>query len=246
VPSIFLPAAIFMLATLSCPREVSAESAKPTRHIQKVIEGWTVNLDARLLESTNVDIGKQALRLLEHELFEMAFVLPSPQLGKLQKVTIQLDLNHGDLKSMQYHPSAQWLATHGYTKDLAKCVHIPEAAYFANRRDHLRQPCAILHELAHAYHDQVLGFDSPQITALWEKFCESGKYQSVMQIEGYTEPHYALKNAREFFAEMTETYLGENDFYPFNRAELNREEPEIYQFMQGVWGALPRQTKSRQ
>ena len=33
---------------------------------------------------------------------------------------------------MQYHPSAGWLRGNGYTEELEKCVHIPDAARFAN------------------------------------------------------------------------------------------------------------------
>ena len=43
----------------------------------------------------------------------------------------------------------------------------------------------------------------------------------------------------EFFAEMTESYFGQNDFYPFNRAELRRDEPEVYALMRKLWGPLP-------
>ena len=39
---------------------------------------------------------------------------------------------------------------------------------------------AILHELAHAYHDQVLGIKEPRILAAWKKFRESKRYESVL------------------------------------------------------------------
>jgi hypothetical protein len=47
--------------------------------------------------------------------------------------------------------------------------------------------------------------------------------------------HYALTNHKEFFAEMTESYFGVNDFFPFNRAELRESEPEIYALLRDVW-----------
>ena len=37
-----------------------------------------------------------------------------------------------------------------------------------------------------------------------------------------------LTDHKEFFAEMSEAYFGMNDFFPFNRAELKREEPELF------------------
>jgi hypothetical protein len=38
---------------------------------------------------------------------------------------------------------------------------------------------------------------------------------------------------------MTETYFGMNDFYPFNSAELRRDEPELFGLMREIWGKLP-------
>ena len=52
--------------------------------------------------------------------------------------------------------------------------------------------------------------------------------------------HYALTDQKEFFAEMTEAYFGMNDFFPFNRAELMTEEPEIFELLRKVWGVKGR------
>jgi hypothetical protein len=66
-----------------------------------------------------------------------------------------------------------------------------------------RMPWVVLHELAHAYHDQVLGFEEPRVKAAWAKFRESGKYNAVLNSPGNRREHYGLKNQMEFFAEMT-------------------------------------------
>jgi hypothetical protein len=39
----------------------------------------------------------------------------------------------------------------------------------------------------------------------------------------------------EFFAEMTESDLGHNDFFPFNRAELKQEEPEFFELLAKIF-----------
>jgi hypothetical protein len=157
----------------------------------------------------------------------------------LRHVPIRLDLTHGALISAQYHPGAGWLRKNGYDATLVHCVHIPDAAYFVSPKMSYEQPWAVLHELAHAYHDQVLGFDEPRILAAWKRFVDSGKYKSVPHMNGHMRPHYGLTNEKEFFAEMTETYFGMNDFYPFNSAELRRDEPELFGLMRGIWGKLP-------
>jgi hypothetical protein len=38
---------------------------------------------------------------------------------------------------------------------------------------------------------------------------------------------------------MTETFFGHNDFYPFNAAELRRDEPELFALLKRIWGASP-------
>jgi hypothetical protein len=216
-----------------------ADPAKPRSHTVQTLEGWTVHIDDRLLEGPDRGLGERALALLRNRLFAITLVVPADKMKRLQQVPLWLDLTHGKLKSMQYHPSAQWLKENGYDPALAKCVHIPDAAYFSSAEIQFQQPWAVLHELAHAYHDQVLSFDNAEIKAAWQKFEESGKYKSVLHMSGRMRAHYGLTNPMEFFAEMTETYFGMNDFYPFNRAELQRDEPEIAMLIGRMWG-VPR------
>ena len=94
----------------------------------------------------------------------------------------------------------------------------------------------VLHELAHGYHDQVLGFDDAKIKAAWLRVKESGKFDKVLHIAGKQVKHYALTNQMEFFAEMTEAFFGTNDFYPFVRGELKQDFPEIDDLLREVWG----------
>ncbi|QOV89549.1 hypothetical protein IPV69_25715 [Humisphaera borealis] len=157
---------------------------------------------------------------------------------------IQLDLTHGELHPMQYHPSAGWLKGKGYSEQLAKSVHIPSVDDFLSPFESHRQPWAVLHELAHAYHDRVLGFDEPRIIAAWKKFRDSGRYKSVLTSPGSMREHYGLTNEKEFFAEMTESYFGSNDFYPFVAGELKQAEPEIFELMHDIWGPLPGREKA--
>jgi hypothetical protein len=213
----------------------AADPPKPASHTDKKIEGWTVRVDDRLLKAPDEELGRRALRFLEAKLIDIKAVVPAERLEKLQTVTIVLDLTHGGLGSMQYHPSAEWLKEHGYSGDLVKCVHIPRAADLPTKRNIREQPWVILHELAHAYHDQALGFDEPRIKEAFEKYKKSGYGDKTLLHDGRRVKHYALTDHKEFFAEMTESYFGSNDFFPFNRAELKESEPEIYALMQDIW-----------
>jgi hypothetical protein len=226
-------------AQASAAPKKAPEPDKPTSHTVRKLEGWTVRVDDRLLRAPNDVLGARALRFLEAKLSDIKAVVPEDKVKKLQAVPIVLDLTHGKLRPMQYHPSAAWLKANGYSADLARCVHLPRAADLPTRRNINEQPWVILHELAHAYHDQVLGFDEPRIKAVYEKYKKSGRGEKVLRFDGRRVRHYALTDHKEFFAEMTEAYFGVNDFFPFNRAELKEAEPEVHALLAAIWeGAL--------
>ena len=220
---------------------VSAKEAKalPTAHTPRNIEGWNVRVDDRLLSGEGSVLGEQALKLLTARLVAITTVVPEKSLAKLRAITIELDLDYGDLNSMQYHPDADWLKTNGYSEKLAKCVHIPDVKDFLSPSEIHRMPWVVLHELAHGFHDQTIGFEDPRVIAVWKKFCASGKYKSVLTSQGGMREHYGLTDQKEFFAEMTETYFGSNDFYPFVTGELKQAEPEIFALLAEIWGPLP-------
>jgi hypothetical protein len=236
---------IAALALLSLPLSIAHASALPTAYTTRVIEGWNVRVDDRLLQGNGAALGERAIKLLTARLVAITIVVPEKSLAKLRAITIELDLDYGNLRTMQYHPDAGWLKSHGYSESLAKCVHIPGAEEFLSPFENHRMPWVVLHELAHGYHDQVLGFEEPRVVAAWKKFFASGKYKSVLTSPGPMREHYALTDPKEFFAEMTESYFGSNDFYPFVTGELQQAEPEIFGLMAEIWGPLPGREKPK-
>ncbi len=236
----FLALLVLTVSTLGGDSALAADKKPlPTAHSNHNIEGWTVRVDDRLLKGEHATVGARALKLLEARLVAIAVVVPERSLEKLRGITIDLDLDYGDLRAMQYHPDAGWLKAHGYSEQLAKCVHIPEVSDLLSPSENVRMPWVVLHELAHGYHDQVIGFDEPRVTAAWKNFRDSGKYKSVLTTFGKMREHYGLTNQKEFFAEMTECYFGSNDFYPFVAGELKQAEPEIFDLLADIWGPLP-------
>jgi hypothetical protein len=240
-----IPSAIALLLLFLAPVFAADAPAKlpplPTSHTLRQIEGWTVRVDDRLLDGDGKALGERALKLLAARLVCISLVVSEKPLAKLREVPIQLDMSHGALRDMQYHPSAEWLKDNGYSEELAKCVHIPVAEELLSRFENHREPWVVLHELAHAYHDRVLGFDDPRIIAAYNKYRDSGRGKSVLTINGGKQDHYALTDEKEFFAEMTECYFGTNDFYPFVAGELKQSEPEIFSLLHDIWGPLPEQ-----
>jgi hypothetical protein len=213
-----------------------AEPPRPTRHDERSLAGWAVRVDARL---AGTPVGDAAVGLLEAQLRVIAATVPADKVARLRRVAIWLDLTHGRLVSPQYHVGPGWLTANGYDPRMADAVHLPHAGYFAGSGFQRHQPSAVLHELAHAYHHQVLGVDHPGVRAGWRAMRQGGKYDRTLTAAGGTRRHYALTNPQEFFAELTESYLGRNDFYPFNAGELRQAEPALFALMQGIWGPLP-------
>ena len=202
------------------------------------IEGWTVDVDPQLLEGPHKEEGARALKMLANHLERISILIPEKQLAELRKVGIWIEYAHPELKPMQYHPDKGWLTEHGYDPRLAKKVHIPQASALFSREQLLKHPAVILHELSHAYHDQVLGFDDPGILAAYKKAMKEGKYDQALLYTGDTVKHYGATNHKEYFAESTEAYFYHNDFYPFVRAELRLHDPGAFAEMERVWGKI--------
>jgi len=203
-------------------------------HEVRQIEGWTVHVDTQLLAGEHAETGERALRVLANKLFEITRIVPADRLAHLRRVAIYFDFDHA-LRNMQYHPNAGWLRQHGYDPAMEKAVHIPSVRHFLDNICPRQQPFAVLHELSHAYHDQVLGWNYPPIRKAYERALASKQYESCLVRGGRKARHYAMTNHKEFFAEMTEAYLGTNDFWPFVRWELRDADPKTYALMERIW-----------
>jgi len=216
---------------------VVAATAQPafeptSRYEVRKIEGWTVLVHKKLLEEEK-ELGEKALKLLAAKLYGITRVVPPPALEKLRRVRIWLEDNPR-VKCACYHPSRKWLEGNGFNPEKAKCVEIGGPKNFLAWE--ACQPNMVLHELAHAYHHQVLGYNQPDIRAAYRRAVESKKYESVLYYGGSRRRAYALNNDQEYFAELSEAYFGTNDFYPFVRPEIKEHDPEMFKVLRKVWG----------
>ena len=202
------------------------------------IEGWTVHVDPALLDGPHQALGKRALRMLANHLQRIVVLMPEDRLRDLRKLEIWIETKHPTLGAMQYHPSVGWLKAHGHDLRLAKKVHITRAESLLSRQQMLKHPAVVLHELAHAYHDQILGFDHPAIIRAYQQAETEGQYEKTLLYNGDHVRHYALTDHKEYFAEGTEAYFYRNDFYPFVRAELKEHDPRLHDLLEEIWGPL--------
>lgn len=201
------------------------------------IEGWKVHVEPSLIDGEHAEVGKQALKMLANHLQRVAILVPDEQRAKLQTVEIWLEHAHPKLHAMQYHPSEDWLTGHGYDRRLAKKVHLPQAKALFSRQQMLKHPAVVLHELAHGFHDQTLGFGDQRVIEAYQQAMDDGIYDSVLLYDGRMVAHYGKTNHKEYFAEATEAYFYRNDFFPFVRSELARHDPRMHDLLVEIWGS---------
>lgn len=197
------------------------------------IEGFTVRVEnSELAHSTWPSVKAE----LSTQLYRISHIVPDGPLGDLRKVVIWVHTDDKATRCMAYHPGADWLKEHGSNPEMAKSVEIANAANFVDWT--YEQPWMVLHELAHAYHDRFLkgGFENKEVKETWATQMDAKKYDKVLHWNGGDAKHYATTNQMEFFAESTEAYFGQNDFYPFVNAELKTFDPETYKLMESIWG----------
>ena len=200
---------------------------------QSTVAGWTLHVSERLLTEQAEATGRR-LVLLSEQLRQITRVLPREPLLELQKVPLWISPPYeGFGQRAEYHPDAGWLREHGRDTAMAKAVEFTNVAIF--EAECRRMPMLVLHELAHAYHDRVLGFEHEQVAAAYKQAVASKSYDAVKRHDGRTERAYALSNAKEYFAECSESLFGRNDFFPFDRAELEQHDPHMFRLLIRLW-----------
>lgn len=219
-------------------RAREAATTPPVRFepVLREVEGWKVHIEPSLIDGEHREEGARALTMLANHLQRIAILLPPGPLAKMQTIEIWLEHDHPRLKSMQYHPSKGWLVANRHDPRLARKVHITQARELLSRSQMLKHPAVVLHELAHGYHDHILTFEHPEITAAYEKARAAGSYTNVLLYTGQRVNHYGLTDRMEYFAEGTEAYFYRNDFYPFVRAELKEHDPALHAVLATIWG----------
>jgi hypothetical protein len=197
------------------------------------VEGWQVLVNKKVLAPDEEQLWKSTLELLHAQLQQIIRVVPAEPLSKLRQIPIWVELAHPRTPCMCYHESPDWLREHDMNPEKAGAVEL------ANCRNFLKwtidQPWMVLHELAHGYHNRFLTNDAEAIEQTYQHAVASKAYESVLRISGKKEKAYALNNAKEYFAEGSEAFLGTNDFYPFVRAELKNHDPELFALLKRVW-----------
>ena len=204
-------------------------------HHERVIEGWKVHVSVQM---DAVALAK-ALPLFTAQLQEIVRVVPAKAVMELQKVPLWINPEYPkERPRAEYHPGADWLRENGRDPVMAKGVEFTNVRIF--EEEVRRMPNFVLHELAHAFHDRVLGFDHADIKAAFQQASEAGTYNRVQRQDSEGRKRldraYAMTNPQEYFAECSEAFFSRNDFFPFTREELKKHDPQVFMLLERLWG----------
>lgn len=236
-PAIAQPATAPSAESAPAPA-VAAYHEHAENYDPRQVRGFTVRVNRALAES-NPELLDRVLLLLEHDFQVMQDVLPPPAVNLLTSVSVWVELQGAVVpggmsgRGMCFHASTEWVTSHGLLAEKTGGVEIVRADDFPVWRRN--QPCMTLHEFAHAYH-HLLGVDDDAVTRAYEAAKASGLYDAVTRnTENGAVRAYAMTNATEYFAELSEAYFGLNDFYPYTRAQLAQHDPAGLAAIEALW-----------
>jgi dipeptidyl-peptidase-4 len=231
-----------LIAALMVGSSPASASDTSDTHDTRDVLGWTLHINRTLVADEPAATAK-AIELLEKQLAEIIRVVPEAAVAELKKTPLWFSPKYPGVKpSAEFHPDAKWLRDNGRDPVMAQAVEFTNIQTFPEECD--RMPSLVLHELAHAYHFRVLGFNDPAIREAYERSNAAGLYDRVERYHGGGRPTtlgraYAMTNEKEYFAETTEAYFSRNDFFPFTREELKAHDPRMCHVLETAWGVKP-------
>jgi hypothetical protein len=181
--------------------------------------GWKIKINSKFYEG-DTSILRKSFKLFGEELTAINDILPKRALDKLYGVVFWLE----DESKLSGH-TGMYIGRGGIVVSVTQ--------YYAFKTSD--NEWVIMHELAHAYHDRVIGFDDEKIIRTYKLIKQAGLYKDVQHRLSSYAHGYALKNAHEYFAEISTCYFGINNYYPHDRADLRHYDPIGYALVEEMW-----------
>ena len=200
-----------------------------------MIDGFTLLVHSKVIDPKNSEMFKvKPLEVLDMELKMISAVLSPKPLALLRNILIwvewddQLAMSNGrqgNALAVYYGGTQRQLLQEGTQPLKANSVvvlrmksltkeHQPE---FDTKR------CVLLHEMAHAVHFQLVGYENPTVKQT---------YKLAMERNLYDRTSYAATNEHEYFAEMSCAYLNRIDYFPHTREDLKKHDKAGFALME--------------
>jgi hypothetical protein len=223
--------------------------AMPAGWKLETIAGFQVVFSPALLRDDAS--SSRAREFLDDRLAEATRLVPAAAVPHLRKVRLWLDLDPaGDSRGLAFYaaspsngaasPSDRHAERDrpygGFRGAMYLGIVFPNIIGAITTSAIWRSPMMVLHELAHAYHHQVLGFFNAEVKQTYEAAKAKGLYRNVSYRHGQIAPvGYAMSNELEYFAELTEAYFGQNDQAPFDAEELKKYDSDGFRLIERAW-----------
>lgn len=210
--------------------------AKVTGYRTLQVAGFTVLADPQVIDPPE-KLDRTPLEVLEGELKTISRIVHAKALAELRKLTIWAEWDEeqpltngrkGKALAVYYGGSQRGLLAAGKNPLKANNITILSTRDLTREHQPKRESgrCVLLHEMVHAIHHTILGFNHAQIQAAYQQALERGKVERGS---------YAATNAQEFFAEMSCAYLDKLPYFPRDREELKKHDPPTFQLLAVIW-----------
>jgi hypothetical protein len=206
------------------------------------IEGFTLLVSQAVLDADASGYERKPLDVLELELKTVSRLMTPRALGVLRKLLVWVEWDErqpvsngrdGTAVAVYYGGHQLSLVRKGMHPLKSKSVTIlsMKTLTAAHQPKDDAGGCVLLHEIAHAVHDNLLGWENPAIKAA---------HRQAMERKLYDRSQYVSTNEAEFFAELTCAYFDQLEYYPRTREQLKKHDPASFKMLDAVWGAAAR------
>ena len=202
------------------------------------IQGFTAYISGDTLAIPTSDYERSPLEVLDGELSRIVSVMNPRSVIALRRLIIWVEWNdirmaepgRGTAVAVYRSGSPQAMIANDLHPLKSKTVDVVNMKSLTEEHQPKRDSgrCVLMHEFAHAVHDQLIGREDPTVKSA---------FAQAMERRLYDKGQYATTNAMEFFAELTCAYLDRLNYFPATREDLEKHDPTTYKLMQKVWGA---------
>lgn len=201
------------------------------------VPGYSIRIlaeDALIEEAPKV--LKKASKKLENTMAEAVHLYPPKIRGEFAQITYFLFV--GKEANTGGRRGGQWYFRKGnsVSRRFDDSIVIRSASRYV-KKSRTSAVATGVHELAHAYYHYHRGMFARKTRAAYQNAQRTGLYRDIKSKTGYPiAKAYALTNEREYFAELSKTYLYKSSTFPFTRQELEQYDPVGYQLMREIYG----------
>ena len=228
------------------PAKTPAKPKKITEDVpgytRTTIEGFTLLVSRGVAAADTAKLQRKPTEVLDLELKMIVRLLTPKAVALLRQLTLWVEWDEktlltngrvGTAVAVYYGGHQLSMLAQGLHPGKAKTVSVMSMKSLAEEHQPGRDSgrCVLLHEMAHAVHDQLIGFDNADIKAAFRQAQERKLYDGAV---------YASTNDAEYFAELTCAYFDQLAYHPRTREELRKHDPTGFKLMETVWGKAAR------